>query len=245
MAYKVNFLVVEDNANERSSIVEDLNEMFNSNENYEVGIINEASNEAQAMDIISKNFIDILILDNNIPEKPGKVARYRGQEIIKQLRDTGNNLPVLVITGLEDIAPEGSREANIMGKALVDFIQKPYNPEVMISRVKSLMVNYHKAGGQVRIGQWNFCPSREILDPADGNGSRVYLSPILSRFLNYLYLNRNREMSLQDIYQDVWGFNDPTGGHTIQTHIYRLRNVLEDKDHELIKTVSNGYKLVL
>lgn len=244
MAYNVNFLVVEDNANERSLIVEDLRAMFLSQENYQVGTIHEASNEARALEILNTNFVDILILDNHVPESPGKVARYLGNRIINKLRDDGNNIPILVITGLEDEAPEGSKEENIMGSALVDFIQKPYNPAVMLSRVKSLMINYHKAGGKVRIGQWFFSPSTETLNPIDG-GKKIYLSPILSRFLNYLYLNRNKEKSLSEIYQNVWGFADPSGGHTIQTHVYRLRNVLEDKDHSLIKTVKNGYKLVL
>ena len=244
MAYNVNFLVVEDNANQRSLIVEDLRAMFLSQENYQVGTIHEASNEARALEILNTNFVDILILDNHVPESPGKVARYLGNRIINKLREDGNNIPILVITGLEDAAPEGSKEENIMGSALVDFIQKPYKPAVMLSRVKSLMVNYHKAGGKVRIRQWFFSPGTETLNPIDG-GKKIYLSPILSRFLNYLYLNRNKEKSLSEIYQNVWGFADPSGGHTIQTHVYRLRNVLEDKDHSLIKTVKNGYKLVL
>ena len=245
MSYRVNFLVVEDNPNIRDQIVNHLNEGFESAEDFEVGTIFEAADESTACTIIGRHYIDIMLLDNQIPESPGDDADFRGARLIRRLRDEKHFFPVLMVTGREGGAPKGSQEADIMGQPHVDFIHKPYNPRVLVSRVKTLLLNYHAAGGKVRIGPWFFNPKKEILEPVDDSGQRVYLSPILSRLLLYLYLNRNRDMSLQAIYPDVWGLNDPGGTHTIQTHIYRLRELLGDKDHKWIQTVHNGYKLVL
>ena len=106
--------------------------------------------------------------------------------------------------------------------------------------------NYDVQTGQVlfTIGPYTFRPSSKIL--LNPKGSKVRLTEKETSILRYLYRAGQRPVSRETLLQEVWGYNSGVTTHTLETHIYRLRQKIE-KDAAapaILVTEAGGYKLV-
>jgi DNA-binding response OmpR family regulator len=95
------------------------------------------------------------------------------------------------------------------------------------------------------IGPYRFRPSAKLLEDAAGNRS-IRLTEKEAGILKFLYRAGTRVVVREVLLSEVWGYNAEVDTHTVETHIYRLRQKIEkDPSHaELLVTETGGYKLV-
>lgn len=197
----------------------------------------EAFNGRQALDIIEREEVHLVLLDIMMPEMDGVTAMMRLREV--------SNLPVILLTAKS----EDTDKVLGLNVGADDYITKPFNPIEVIARVRSQLRRYfHLGGGNVRpndivIGsiELNDEAKRVLID-----GEEVTLTPTEYDILHLLMLTPNRVISPKEIYRKVW-HDDPLGAeNTVAVHIRHLREKIEINPAEprYLKVVwGKGYKL--
>jgi DNA-binding response OmpR family regulator len=144
---------------------------------------------------------------------------------------TGHNTDSDTILGLESGAN--------------DYVTKPFRFAVLLARIRA-QLRQHEASedADFTIGPYTFRPSSKILLNPEGN--KVRLTHKETAVLRYLYRAGQRPVSRETLLQEVWGYNSGLSTHTLETHIYRLRQKIE-KDAAspaILVTKAGGYTLV-
>lgn len=187
-----------------------------------------AADERACFDFLSHNQTDLILLDINL----GKTS---GFEICKRLRTT-TNIPILFIsarTSDDDVL----LALNIGGD---DYIQKPYSLSILLAKVKTVLKRYSGNTPTFCFGKFTIDFSAEKLTD---NTGEIKLKAMEYKLLAYLAQNRNRTISKEELFQNVWG-DAITGDGTLNVHIRRLREKIEENPNEprYIKTVwGTGY----
>ena len=126
-----------------------------------------------------------------------------------------------------------------------DYITKPFRFAVLLARIRAQLRQHETREDAVfTIGPYAFRPgSKLLLNP---KGSKVRLTEKESSILRYLYRAGQRPVSREKLLQEVWGYNSGVTTHTLETHIYRLRQKIERDAAApaLLLTEASGYKLV-
>lgn len=192
-----------------------------------------ASDGVQALDVMEKQHIDLVVLDLMMPNMDG-------YELTRQLRLSWRDLPILMVTAKQE--QEDKKKGFLAGTD--DYMTKPVDEEEMVLRIKALLrrariANEHK----LRIG-------KAVLDYDSLTVSKeeqVYLLPqkefqLLFKLLSYPNVIFTR-MQLMD---EIWGLESETDDHTLNVHINRLRNRFRDwQEFEIVTVRGLGYKAVL
>lgn len=187
-----------------------------------------AADKKACFDFLSHNQTDLILLDINL----GKTS---GFEICKRLRTT-TNIPILFIsarTSDDDVL----LALNIGGD---DYIQKPYSLSILLAKVKTVLKRYSGNTPTFCFGKFTIDFSAEKLTD---NTGEIKLKAMEYKLLAYLAQNRNRTISKEELFQNVWG-DAITGDGTLNVHIRRLREKIEENPNEprYIKTVwGTGY----
>ena len=94
------------------------------------------------------------------------------------------------------------------------------------------------------VGHYSFRPSQKLLTEEDGN--KVRLTEKETAIMKYLYRAEQKVISRDELLEQVWGYNSGVTTHTLETHIYRLRQKVEKdpSNARLLVTEGGGYKLV-
>jgi DNA-binding response OmpR family regulator len=126
-----------------------------------------------------------------------------------------------------------------------DYITKPFRFAVLLARIRAQLRQHETSEDAVfTIGPYTFRPgSKLLLNP---KGSKVRLTEKETSILRYLYRAGQRPVSRETLLQEVWGYNSGVTTHTLETHIYRLRQKIE-KDAAapaILVTEVGGYKMV-
>ena len=181
-----------------------------------------------------KNFkIDLIVLDLMLPDGSGF-------DLLKELRQT-SNVAVIILSALDGI---DDRREGFENKA-DDYLVKPFFPDELLWRIDAVLRRSKKIKSEERINLGNvvFDKSKGILEK---NGEEIPLTATQFKILDYLCENMNTIVSidriLENIWQDSYGYEN-----TLITHIYRLREKLEDnpRDPKILITIKGlGYKLV-
>jgi len=217
-----NILVVEDDKNLKKLMTTYLRK-----NDYNVF---EAVNGNEALDIIDTNYIDLIISDIMMPEMDG-------YELVKSLREARYEVPILLVTAKSSF--EDKREGFILGAD--DYMVKPINMEEMILRVKVLLKRAKSANEKkLRIGD-------VILDYNNlsiTKKNKAYNLAQKEFYLIYKLLSTpNTVFSRQDLIEEIWGLENDSDYRTVDVHIKRIREKLEDiKEFEIITVRGIGYK---
>lgn len=188
-----------------------------------------AADEKACFDFLAHNQTDLILLDINL----GKMS---GFEICKRLRNT-TNIPILFIsarTSDDDVL----LALNIGGD---DYIPKPYSLSILLAKVKTVLKRYRGGAEVFKFGRFTVDLIKEKL--MDGN-TEIKLKSMEYKLLVYLIQNRNRTISKEELFENVWG-DVITGDGTLNVHIRRLREKIEENPNEprYIKTVwGKGYE---
>jgi DNA-binding response OmpR family regulator len=227
MSNKHKILVVEDDLELRGA----LTDQFLLYEEYEAVA---AENGNKGLQVAKAERIDLVIMDVGLPD-------IDGREAARILRRNGFKAPIIMLTGHDtdsDIILGLESGAN-------DYVTKPFRFAVLLARVRTLLRQYETSEDAVStIGPYTFRPSSKLL--LNPNGGKVRLTEKETSILRHLYRAGQRPVPRQTLLQEVWGYNPEVTTHTLETHIYRLRQKIE-KDvivPAILITEVGGYRLM-
>ena len=177
---------------------------------------------------------DAVLLDIGLPDGDGR-------DLCTELRRTGIKVPIIMLTGADaehDVVRGLDSGAN-------DYIAKPFRIMELIARLRAQLRVFDNSEDAVfLIGPYVFRPSaRLVQEPA--RNRKVRLTDKECAILKYLYRAGGKPVSRQVLLNEVWGYSSAVSTHTLETHVYRLRQKLEaDPSHpRLLLTRNSGYKL--
>ena len=226
-----NILVVDDDKEIVGAI-----EIYLKNEGYN---ILKAYNGKEALDIVDKNDIHLILLDIMMPEKDGL-------ETLEELRKT-KNIPVILLSAKsEDYDKIGG-----LNLGADDYITKPFNPLELIARVKSHLRRYVSLGTIKKEEDGNVYSTGELVLNDDTkkvtvDGKEVKLTATEFNILKFLIQNKGKVYSIPDIYENVWKEEGFGAENIIAVHIRHIREKIEinPKEPRYLKVIWGvGYKI--
>jgi DNA-binding response OmpR family regulator len=177
---------------------------------------------------------DAILLDVGLPDADGR-------EFCAKLRRDGKRMPVIMLTGADaerDVVRGLDAGAN-------DYVAKPFRIDELLARVRAqLRVFDHSEDAVFAIGPYLFRPAAKLLlEPA--RNRKVRLTDKESNILKYLYRAGGRPVPRQVLLNEVWGYSNSVTTHTLETHIYRLRQKIEadPSRNRMLLTEGGGYRL--
>ena len=126
-----------------------------------------------------------------------------------------------------------------------DYVAKPFKFAVLLARVRAQLRQHEASEDAVfTVGPYTFSPSSKLLTAA--RGSKVKLTEKETAILRYLFRAGQKVVPRETLLQEVWGYNAQVTTHTLETHIYRLRQKIEQEPSAatILVTEPGGYKLV-
>jgi DNA-binding response OmpR family regulator len=227
MAAKKKILLVDDDDMLRGTLVEQLalHDEFQ---------VSDAATATLGIKALKVDAADLVILDVNLPDMDGR-------EACKIMRRNGYKGPVIMLTA------QGSDSDMILGldSGANDYVVKPFRFAVLLARVRSqLRQHEHSEDAIFRVGPYQFKPAQKLLTRDDNK--KVRLTEKETAIIKFLYRSGEQSVSRETLLSDVWGYNAGVSTHTLETHIYRLRQKIErDPAHsEILVTEGGGYRLI-
>ena len=195
----------------------------------------EAVDGATALELVKDNHYDLVILDVGLPDVDGR-------EVCRLMRRQGVRAPIIMLTGADGEAD------TILGldSGANDYITKPFRLGVLLARIRAQMRLHERSEDAVfNIGPYSFRPSAKILLD-DAENKKVRLTEKETAILKYLFRAGDKVISRDVLLNEVWGYNSGVTTHTLETHVYRLRQKIErdPSNAELLVTEPGGYRLV-
>ena len=222
-----NILIVDDDDTLRDTLVEQL-------ELHEEFEITTGATAAACINLAKSERIDLLILDVGLPDMDGR-------EACRILRKNGFAAPIIMLTGHD------TDSDTILGldAGANDYVTKPFKFAVLLARIRAQLRQHEQSEDAVfTIGQYTFRPSQKLLSKEDGG--KIRLTEKETAILKYLYRTGEKAVTRDVLLHEVWGYNANVTTHTLETHIYRLRQKIEGdpSNARLLVTEGGGYKLV-
>src|SRR5207253_1674398 len=227
MANSRRILVVEDDADMRDALVEQL-ALY---DEFEAVAVESGSKGVAAA---RAGEVDLVLMDVGLPDLDGR-------EAVRMLRRNGFKAPVIMLTGHD------TDSDTILGleSGANDYVTKPFRFAVLLARIRAQLRQHEASEDAVfTIGPYTFRPSSKLL--VNPKGNKVRLTEKETAILRYLYRAGQRPVSREILLQEVWGYNSGVTTHTLETHIYRLRQKVERDaaSPAILVTEAGGYKLV-
>jgi DNA-binding response OmpR family regulator len=195
----------------------------------------ECGTAAEALRLATSERIDAVLLDVGLPDMDGR-------ELCRQLRRAGVGVPILMLTGAD------SEADTVLGleAGADDYVTKPFRLGVLLARLRAhLRKNVQSEDAVFTIGPYTFRPSAKLLiDPS--SRKKVRLTEKETAILKYLYRAGERAIARDTLLGEVWGYQAGVTTHTLETHVYRLRQKIERNpgQAEILVTEPGGYRLV-
>lgn len=218
-------------ANEDSQLRLALSEQLQINQDF---ISIQADSAAKVLSQVQEEQPDLIIIQDQF-------ADSEGGEVVKTLRKEGYKNPILMLT------PHISDADMIQGyeAGVNDYIIKPFRFALLLSRIKAQIRQYEASDDSVfTFGPYSFRPgAKQLSNDAD---QKIKLTEKETAILRFLYKAEMQVVAKETLLSEVWGYNPNVTTHTLETHIYRLRQKIEDDpaNAKLLVTDAGGYKLV-
>lgn len=226
MANNKRVLLVDDDAMLRASLAEQLEQ----EDGYSPA---EAGSCAEARQLAQDGLYEFMILDVGLPDGDGRA-------LCREFRDGGITCPIILLTARDsdsDIIEGLESGAN-------DHISKPFRFAVLAARIHAHLRSHEQSEEAVyRIGPYTFRPSAKLL--LDSRGKKIRLTEKETNILKHLHRS-GATVARETLLHEVWGYNPAVTTHTLETHIYRLRQKIEANPGaaQILVTESGGYRLV-
>ena len=218
-------LVVDDDDELREALAEQL-------ELHEEFKVVQASNGAEGLRLGKTINADLILLDVDLPDMDGR-------EACRLLRKGGLTTPVIMLTG------QTSDSDTILGldAGANDYVTKPFRFAVLLARIRA-QVRSHETSEDAtfRIGPYEFKPALKVL--VDQTQKKTRLTEKETNILKYLYRAGGKPITREELLTEVWGYNAGVTTHTLETHVYRLRQKIEPDpaNARLLMTDAGGYR---
>jgi DNA-binding response OmpR family regulator len=193
----------------------------------------EAGTGADALQHLKNGLFDLLIVDVGLPDTDGR-------ELCRLMRKQGLKTPVIMLTG------HATDADTILGldAGANDYVTKPFKFPVLLARIRSQLRQHEQSEDAVfKLGPYSFRPALKLLVCADG--TKIRLTEKETNILKFLYRAPIPVVPRDMLLQEVWGYNAAVTTHTLETHIYRLRQKIEPDpaNVQLLLTETGGYRL--
>jgi DNA-binding response OmpR family regulator len=220
-------LIADDDNDLRSTLAEQLDLIE------EFSTVQAASGKA-AIESVRTESPDLVIMDVGLPDMDGRQA-------VQHLRNDGFKNPVIILTG------HTSDEDAVVGleSGANDYVLKPFRFAVLLARIRAHLRQHEASDDAVfQIGAYVFKPSSKHL--VNDKGGKLRLTEKETAILKFLYRASSSVVTRDVLLREVWGYNANVTTHTLETHIYRLRQKIEKDpaNAQLLVTDSGGYKLI-
>lgn len=196
--------------------------------------VSQAANAKDSLSQVQEFEPDLVIIDVGLPDMDGRDA-------VQLMRKEGYRRPIILLS-----AQSFDADAVVgLDLGANDYVLKPFRFAVLLARIRSHLRNYDAAEDAIlRIGEYIFKPSsKQIMRPA---GAKLRLTEKEAAILKFLYRANAAVVTREVLLRELWGYNSNVTTHTLETHIYRLRQKIErDPAHaQILLTEAGGYKLI-
>ena len=222
-----NILIADDDAELRGALAEQL-------ALHEEFIPLQADNALNAITKSRSDQPDLVIMDVGLPDMDGR-------EAVRIMRKDGFKCPIIMLTG------QTSDADTVLGleSGANDYVSKPFRFSVLLARIRAHLRQHEASDDAVfKIGDYTFRPSSKTL--LNDKGGKLRLTEKETAILRFLHRASQQVVSRETLLREVWGYNANVTTHTLETHIYRLRQKIErdPSTAQLLVTESGGYKLL-
>ena len=220
-------LVVDDEQDLREILAEQL-------DFYDEFQVVTAASAKEAFECVKNGRVDLVVMDIGLPDMDGR-------EAVRLMRKAGHRFPVIMLTG------QTSEVDTVLGleAGANDYVTKPFKFAILLARIRAQLRQYEASEDAVfGIGPYIFRPGSKLLVTI--KGSKLKLTEKETAILRYLYRAGQKTVSRETLLQEVWGYNSNVTTHTLETHIYRLRQKIEPDpaNATILVTEPGGYKLM-
>ena len=228
MAQTKKILLIDDDVDLREA----LSELLIMTDDFDVF---EGGDGAEALEKIKQQAYDMVVLDVGLPD-------IVGRELCRLIRKQGVKCPILMLTGHD------TDSDTILGlnAGANDYITKPFKFPVLLARIRAQLRQHEQSEDAIfTLGPYTFKPAVKML--LTGDNKKIRLTEKETNILKFLYRATEGVVPRDTLLHEVWGYNAGVTTHTLETHIYRLRQKIEpDPSHaSLLVTESGGYRLAL
>ena len=228
MAQLKKVLLIDDDEDLREA----LSEQLLMTEDFDV---HEGASGAEALERVKQHSYDLLVLDVGLPDTDGR-------ELCRLIRKQGVKCPILMLTGHD------TESDTILGldAGANDYITKPFKFPVLLARMRAQLRQHELSEDAIFVlGPYTFKPSLKLLVTSDDK--KIRLTEKETNILKFLYRSTEDVVPRDILLHEVWGYNAGVTTHTLETHIYRLRQKIEPDPGKarLLVTENGGYRLSL
>jgi len=190
---------------------------------------------ARAIEVASAEHFDVIILDVGLPDMDGR-------EACRLMRQNGVKCPIIMLTGAD------TETDTILGleAGANDYITKPFRLGIFAARLRAHIRQHERSDDAVfNVGPYTFKPGAKLLVNLKTR-KKIRLTDKETAILKYLYRSGSRVISRDVLLDEVWGYNAGVTTHTLETHVYRLRQKIEEDPSraQLLVTEAGGYRLI-
>jgi DNA-binding response OmpR family regulator len=221
-------LIVDDDNALRQSLAEQL-------ERDGEFIVIECETASVALETVEGERFDAILLDVGLPDMDGR-------DLCRQIRRAGITVPIVMLTAADS---EGDTVLGLDAGAN-DYVTKPFRLNVLLARLRAhLRHSEYREDAVFAIGPYTFQPGAKLMTD-QARRKKVRLTEKETAILRYLYHAGDRAIGRSTLLDEVWGYNAGVTTHTLETHVYRLRQKIErdPANAEILVTEPGGYRLM-
>jgi DNA-binding response OmpR family regulator len=175
----------------------------------------------------------MILLDVDLPDMDGR-------EACRLMRKGGVTCPIVMLTAASTDAD------TILGleSGANGYLTKPFRFAVLLAHIRAQLRSHEASEDAIfKIGPYEFRPAAKLL--LDDKGKKVRLTEKETSILKYLYRSGVKAVPREELLAEVWGYNAGVTTHTLETHVYRLRQKIEPEPGQarLLLTEAGGYRL--
>jgi DNA-binding response OmpR family regulator len=217
-------------ADDDSTLLEMLGEQLQLHEEF---VTVAAESGTKALELARAHYFDVILIDVGLPDMDGR-------EVCRLMRRNGVTSPIIMLTGADT-------DANtILGldSGANDYITKPFRLGVLLARLRAHILQHERSDDAVfTIGPYTFQPSAKLLINNEDE-KKVRLTDKETAILKYLYRAGEKVVGRDVLLDEVWGYNADVTTHTLETHVYRLRQKIEldPSNARILVTEPGGYR---
>ncbi len=229
MAKEANLLLIDDD----EALRETLRNQLQLHREFKV---DEASSGAEALELVEDFEYEIVILDIGLPDMDGR-------DVCKFMRQAGMKLPIIMLTGADT---EASNIASL-GFGADDYITKPFKlSELLVCLRAQLRRRGNSKDLSLDLGPYSFHPAKKMMVDRENGDRRIRLTEKETEILRYLFWAGENVIGRDVLLNEIWGYNSGVTTHTLETHVYRLRQKIErdPSNADILVTEPGGYRLV-
>lgn len=226
MSAHTTILLVDDDPDLRDALAEQLTSVADFT-------VREAETAIQGVELAQGAEVSLILLDVDLPDLDGR-------EACKMMRAKGVKSPIIMLTG------QTSEADTVLGldAGANDYVAKPFKLPVLLARIRAQLRQFQGSDDATfQVGPYAFTPATKMLTQADGR--KIKLTEKETSILKFMLRAQQHAVTRETLLGEVWGYNSAVTTHTLETHIYRLRQKIEPNPAtpRLLLTEFGGYKL--